>query len=91
MNCSIFAAGIGAVESGPTRESGVVSHEEIERLERRVRHLLSGRLRVFRLLVLDNGLILKGQARTYYTKQLAQHAVMEATRLPILANDIEVT
>jgi hypothetical protein len=38
----------------------------------------------------DNGLVLKGHSRTYYAKQLAQHAVMEATQLPILANEIEV-
>jgi hypothetical protein len=36
------------------------------------------------------GLVLTGQASTYYAKQLAQHAVMEATALPILANEIDV-
>jgi hypothetical protein len=38
----------------------------------------------------DNGLILRGQAHTYFAKQLAQHAAMEVTELPILANEIEV-
>jgi len=33
---------------------------------------------------------LRGRAKTYYAKQLAQHAVMEATDLPVLANEIEV-
>jgi len=33
---------------------------------------------------------LRGQVHTYYAKQLAQHAVMETTGLPILANEIEV-
>jgi hypothetical protein len=33
--------------------------------------------------------VLEGHAQTYYVKQLAQHAVMEAD-LPIIANDIEV-
>ena len=28
---------------------------------------------------------------TYYAKQLAQHAVMEMTEVPILANEIEVS
>ena len=42
------------------------------------------------MLFQDNGLILQGYAFTYYAKQLAQHAIMQATRLPILANDIEV-
>jgi hypothetical protein len=60
-------------------------------LEARVRCRLSGRVRDFRLDVADKGLILRGHARTYYAKQLAQQAVMEATRLPILANEIEVS
>jgi hypothetical protein len=35
--------------------------------------------------------VLRGRARTYYAKQLAQHAVMQATALPILRNEIEVS
>ena len=38
----------------------------------------------------DDGLILEGHTNTYYTKQMAQHAVMRAVDLPIRANDIEV-
>jgi hypothetical protein len=40
--------------------------------------------------VVHEGLVLRGRAQTFYTKQLAQHAVMRATALPILANEIEV-
>jgi len=43
------------------------------------------------LVVTDGGLILRGRCRTYYVKQLVQHAVMEASDRPILANEIEVT
>jgi hypothetical protein len=63
---------------------------EIEQLEARVRCRLSGRVRNLQVLGQDNGLVLKGHSHTYYAKQLAQHAVMEATELPILANEIEV-
>jgi hypothetical protein len=63
---------------------------EIEQLEARVRCRLSGRVRDLQVLGRDHGLVLKGHSRTYYAKQLAQHAVMEATQLPILANEIEV-
>jgi hypothetical protein len=63
---------------------------EPEQLETHVQSRLNGRVRHFRLVVRGNGLILTGQARTYYAKQLAQHAVMEASALPILANEIEV-
>ena len=55
------------------------------------RHLL-GRIRLGRLRVLvrEQGLILQGVAPTYYAKQLAQHAAMEVSGLPIIANEIEV-
>jgi hypothetical protein len=39
----------------------------------------------------DKGLILRGYAHAYDAKQLAQDAVMVATELPILANEIEVS
>ena len=60
-------------------------------LETHVQCRLGGQIREFRLMVADKGLILRGHAHTYYAKQLAQHAVMEATELPILANEIEVS
>jgi len=59
-------------------------------LEARIQCRLGGQIREFRLAIVDKGLILRGYAHTYYAKQLAQHAVMEATGLPILANEIEV-
>jgi hypothetical protein len=66
------------------------SQDEIDNLEGNVRRRLNGRVRDFRLLFQANGLILQGYAFTYYAKQVAQHAIMQATRLPILANEIEV-
>ena len=65
-------------------------HDEIDGLEGIVRRRLNGRVRDFRLLLQDNGLILQGYAFTYHAKQLAQHAIMKATRLPIIANEIEI-
>jgi hypothetical protein len=52
---------------------------------------LGGQVRGLRLVATDKGLLLRGRTHTYYAKQLAQHAVMEATGLPILANEIEVS
>jgi hypothetical protein len=48
-------------------------------------------VRHLRLAARGGGLVLTGHARTYHAKQLAQHAVMEATALPIVANDIDVS
>jgi hypothetical protein len=62
----------------------------MEQLESQVQHRLGGRIRDFRVLVRDNGLILQGRTPTYHAKQLVQHAVMEVGQMPILANDIEV-
>jgi hypothetical protein len=61
----------------------------VTEVETRVQYRLDGLIRHFRLVIVKKGAILRGQARTYYAKQLAQHAVMEAG-IPILANQIDV-
>lgn len=66
------------------------STAEIAQLEAHVRSQLIGRIRHFHIIVRDEGLVLKGLASTYYAKQLAQHAVMQGSKVPILANDIMV-
>lgn len=63
---------------------------ELLRLTETVRSRLGGRLREFSVFVLRDGLVLRGRAASYHIKQLTQHAVMDATRLRILANEIEV-
>jgi hypothetical protein len=65
------------------------SEEEV-RLETHLLARLGSRARHLRVVCRDDGVILKGSARTYYAKQLAQHSVMEITDLPILANEIDV-
>ena len=65
--------------------------DEVEQLKTHVQSRLNGRVRHFRLVLRGCGLDLTGHAHTYYAKQLAQHAVMEATALPILANEIHVS
>jgi hypothetical protein len=54
------------------------------------RRLLGRAIHRLRVLIQEQGLILQGRAPTYYAKQLAQHAAMEVSGLPILANEIEV-
>ena len=77
--------------SARDRPNGFLSAEEMDRLGARVRLQLSGRLSDFGLRLGDGGLVLRGRAHTYYVKQLAQHAVMETTDVPILRNEIEVS
>ncbi len=77
-------------EPGDSRPNAVMSQEDLDRLVAQVQHELSGRLRDFRLKRRGDGVILMGRAGSYYAKQLAQHAAMEITGLPIHANEIEV-
>jgi hypothetical protein len=66
-------------------------HETLARIEEHVRSRLTGLLRDFQLVFHNNGLVLRGHVHTYYAKQLAQHAVMETSSLPIRANELEVS
>jgi hypothetical protein len=68
-----------------------VTAAALDRLAAVVQGRLRGRLHDFHLDVRDEGLVLRGHVHTYYAKQLAQHAVMEASRLPVVANEIEVS
>jgi hypothetical protein len=62
----------------------------LDELEVRLQGKLSGRIRDLQLSLQGCGIVLRGFARTYHAKQLAQHALMMETQLPILANEIEV-
>ena len=66
----------------------ILSQEE--RLENMLLRRLGNRVRNLRVLVLPDGVILQGHTATYHAKQIAQHAAMELSEAPILANDIEV-
>jgi hypothetical protein len=71
-------------------ETDAATPEALARIEEHVRSRLTGLLRDFRLVFRDDGIVLRGHVHTYYAKQLAQHAVMEASSLPIRANEMEV-
>jgi hypothetical protein len=75
----------------PTEQTAArLPPSDTARLEAHVRSRLSGRILELRIIVHGPGLILRGLARTYYAKQLAQHVLMEVAALPIVANEIEV-
>lgn len=59
-------------------------------LEAHVRWRIGSQVRNLRLVLQDKGLVLTGSSLSYYAKQLAQHAVMEATEIPIARNEIAV-
>ena len=73
-------------------KAGAVAVErDIRELEENVRRRMSGRLRNFRVSLHADGLVLHGHSTTYYAKQLAQHAIMAAVHVRIVANKIEVS
>jgi osmotically-inducible protein OsmY len=59
-------------------------------IEAQILSRLGGRGSDLRVIVRGDGLALQGQARTQHARQLAQHVAMEATALPIVANEIRV-
>jgi hypothetical protein len=63
---------------------------EIDRLTAETEAMLRGRLSGLRIELRAGGVVLRGTARSFYAKQLAQHAVMNSTDLPIVRNEIEV-
>ena len=67
-----------------------VASLNLEALENRLQVRLRGRVRGLRLLRHQCGIVLRGVAHTYHAKQIAQHAVMTETAVPIVANQIEV-
>ena len=67
-----------------------MTRQHTDQLAASVQSQLAGRVSDLRLMRTEQGLVLKGRAHSYYAKQLAQHAVMKATGLSLLANDIEV-
>jgi len=66
------------------------SEQKREQVEAVLRRQLRGRLWELHIVLQGKGAVLRGRARSYYAKQLAQHTVMEELGLPVLANEIEV-
>jgi len=66
-------------------------NEPIRDLEMQLQAQMNGRVRCLQVLLLPEGIVLRGLAPNYHAKQIAQHVVMRLTRLPIRSNDIEVS
>ena len=63
---------------------------QTDRLETSLLNRSGRQIRNLRVQFENAGLVLHGQATTYYAKQLAQHAATEITGLLVIANEIEV-
>jgi osmotically-inducible protein OsmY len=61
-----------------------------EQVEALLKQRLGSQARGLGVLVEEGGVVLRGHAPSFHVKQLAQHAVMAALGLRIVANQIEV-
>ena len=75
--------------ASPTRSTPSVD-PLVERLEHVVHARTNGMVRDLQISVLEGEVILYGKVRTYYTKQLATHAVFTAVQGISLTNNINV-
>jgi hypothetical protein len=90
---NIFAKNSGGVAMTGTLIQEQIDHDDvagIDEIEVQVQSRLHGRVGDLHLLVCGEGIVLQGHAHSFYAKQVAQHAVMNVTSLPILRNEIEV-
>jgi hypothetical protein len=67
-----------------------VSENALEQVEAHLRQRLRGRVWALRVLIREGGVVLQGQAFSYYVKQLGQQIAMQELRLMVAANEIEV-
>lgn len=72
------------------RPPAVKVTQTLHHLELLLQQQLRSYVRDLRLLPVSEGLVLRGQSRNFFAKQVAQEAVMEATPVPLVANEIEV-
>jgi hypothetical protein len=68
----------------------IVRPDDIEQLEALLKAQLRGRVQGVRVLPSGEGVVLHGDSDSFYGKQLAQHVLMAASTLPIVANNIRV-
>ncbi|HUG89547.1 MAG TPA: BON domain-containing protein [Planctomycetaceae bacterium] len=66
------------------------SPDTLDAIARAIRLRTSGQIRDLHVDVLDGEVVLSGRTSTYYTKQLATHAVLDLVDDLALSNDIEV-
>ncbi len=64
--------------------------ETLNRIEDGIRRRFLRGIHDFHIQAIDDGLVLYGRTKTYHGKQLVQQAVMEATDIPLAANNIDV-
>ena len=58
------------------------------RIEAEIRQRLGGQVRDLQVTIQDDGVILRGRARTHHARQVVLQVVLDLTDLPIRSNEI---
>jgi osmotically-inducible protein OsmY len=92
-----FEFSLGILEPPDCRRQTAIDESQFEaecltaRIEQAVWHATAAAVKNLRVQLHDEQVILTGRCRTYYTKQIAQHAAMEAAAGWEVFNQIVVT
>jgi osmotically-inducible protein OsmY len=81
---------IAMTEATRSYEQSLSASGEIATVAAHLAQHLRGRLRDASVTIHRGGVVIRGTTKSYYVKQLAQHAVMKHVSLPIVANEIDV-
>ena len=68
-----------------------LTENDRSRMELHLQAHLRGRVHDLRLELTEIGVVLRGRSRTYHGKQLAQHLLISLCRMPLAANQIDVS
>lgn len=75
----------------PPLQSGDPMGAPVLTLEECLRRAVGNRIQGLQIEVSEQGVRLRGRTNSYYTKQMAQEAILKNTGFTILANEIEVS
>lgn len=65
-------------------------HHIASLVEQEVRNRTSGRIRGLKVQVSEGNVVITGQTKTYYAKQLVTHAALDTTDQLVVKNEVEV-
>ena len=65
-------------------------HDLAEAIESRIHSRTHGRVRDLRVELADRSVVIRGRAKSYYTKQLALHGALDAVDQGMVINEIVV-
>lgn len=93
LNILTKDTGDPVLQAPPTNDDSIDRDQchELKQVEASLQSLLRGRVRELRLLSSPQGIVLRGEATTFYGKQLAQNEILKMGRGVLITNEIQVS